>query len=182
MSTTPDAWTHRIATDAARAERLLPGPIERVWDHLVDPALRALWLAGGPIASHVGGEVDLVFRHDTLSDEPGDAPAAYADMAGGHHNAGVVTAWDPPRRLAFTWAENHADASEVTFELAPRGDAVLLVVTHRRLDGIDALRSVAAGWHAHLDILADRLHGRAPGNFWVAHGRLEAAYADRFAD
>jgi hypothetical protein len=35
---------------------------------------------------------------------------------------------------------------------------------------------VAAGWHAHLDILIDRLNDRPPESFWPLHTRLEAAY------
>jgi hypothetical protein len=34
-----------IDADTVRFERLLPGPIERVWDHLTDPDLRQTWMA-----------------------------------------------------------------------------------------------------------------------------------------
>ena len=42
---------HVVATDATtlHLDRLLPGPIDRVWSFLVDGELRARWLAGGPI-------------------------------------------------------------------------------------------------------------------------------------
>jgi hypothetical protein len=38
---------------------------------------------------------------------------------------------------------------------------------------------VASGWHAHLGILVDRLHGREPRPFWSTHGRLEEEYENR---
>ena len=44
----------------------------------------------------------------------------------------------------------------------------------------DTLRSVAGGWHTHLDILADRLHGRASPNFWKTYERIAAEYGERF--
>ena len=34
-----------IGNNSIRFERLLPGPIERVWAYLVEPDKRALWLA-----------------------------------------------------------------------------------------------------------------------------------------
>jgi len=34
-----------LDADTVRFERLLPGPIERVWDHLTDPELRQTWMA-----------------------------------------------------------------------------------------------------------------------------------------
>src|SRR5688572_29818333 len=44
-----DGCLQRIAPDTVRMERLFPGPVERVWEFLVDPDKRALWLAGGPM-------------------------------------------------------------------------------------------------------------------------------------
>ncbi len=69
----------------------------------------------------------------------------------------------------------------MTFELEPRGDDVLLVVTQRRLRSRDGMASVAAGWHTHVGLLLDHLEGREPRGFWSTHGRLEAEYATRLA-
>lgn len=177
-----DDYASLISADTARIRRLLPGPIERVWAYLTESDKRGRWLAGGAMELHVGGRVELLFRHAELSDAPGAAPPRHARMeAHGHLNTGRVTACDPPRLLAYTWGENHGDPSEVRFDLEARGDEVLLTVTHRRLDGRETIRSVAGGWHTHLDILADRLHGRAPPNFWKTYERLAAEYATRFA-
>jgi len=38
----------------------------------------------------------------------------------------------------------------------------------------------ASGWHAYLDILDDRLHGRKPRAFWTNFDRLQKEYAKRF--
>ena len=53
-----------------RFERLLPGPIERVWAYLVESEKRAKWLCSGETETAVGGHVDLVFRNETLSPAP----------------------------------------------------------------------------------------------------------------
>ena len=52
----------------------------------------------------------------------------------------AVTRCDPPRVLSYTWGEH----SEVTFELSPQGDDVLLVLTHRRLPDRTAMVMAAA--------------------------------------
>ena len=42
--------------DTVRLERLLPGPIERVWDYLTDSKKRGTWLATGTMDLRVGGK------------------------------------------------------------------------------------------------------------------------------
>ena len=154
-----------------RLERRLPGPIDRVWRHLTDAELRGRWLATGPLEPRVGGTVELHFRNNDLSAGEGP-PEKYRAVACDATVAGRVTSWEPPRRLGFTWAGD----SEVTFELSPEEAGVRLVVTHRRLAARDAMLSVSAGWHTHLDILKDRLEGEAPRPFWSNHTRLQAEY------
>ncbi|NZA27371.1 SRPBCC family protein [Luteimonas sp. SJ-92] len=174
-----EAYAERVAADTVRIERLLPGPLERVWEYLTDPEKRRLWLAAGAIELHVGGRSELLFHNDALTGHDDAPPAKYAGCGGPVALAGRVTACAPPRLLAYTWGGEDDDASEVRFELQERDDAVLLVLTHRRLRGRDTMISVASGWHAHLGVLLDRLHGRAPASFWPAHTRLESEYALR---
>jgi uncharacterized protein YndB with AHSA1/START domain len=88
-----------------------------------------------------------------------------------------ITRCDPPRLLSYTWAE----WGEVTFELTPRGDDVLLVLTHQRLADRAGMVSVAGGWHAHLGILADNLDSREPRPFWSTHAKAAAEYEKRMA-
>jgi uncharacterized protein YndB with AHSA1/START domain len=165
---------------AIRFERLLPGPVERVWSYLTDSDKRAKWLASGPMETHVGGRVELRFRHADLSPQAETIPDKYKQCENGIDLTGRVTRCEPPRLLSYTWGDDSDDASEVTFELAPRGDSVLLVLTHRRLDD-KALLSVAGGWHTHLDILVDHLNGNVPKPFWGAHGPRQAEYENRLA-
>lgn len=179
-ATTPvSEYGARTANDTVRIERLLPGPVQRVWDHLVDADLRGRWLAGGEIEPRPGGRVALVFRNSSLT--PGDdaPPAKYAHLADEARMAGRVTDFDPPRLLAYTWGEDEGEASHVRFELSEAGDRVRLVVTHSRIGGDALLLSIASGWHAHLDILRAHLDGDTPDGFWRTHTRLEAEYARR---
>lgn len=171
---------HGIVTEAGAIQfrRLLPGPIERVWASLTESDLRGAWLARGPMELRVGGRVELNFHHPDLS--PGErAPEKYRQLEAGVTIRGRITACEPPRLLSYSWDDGPAPGSEVTFELSPQGDRVLLLLTHRRLDGRPAMLSFAAGWHAHLDILADHVSGAAPRPFWAMHTRLDREYEER---
>lgn len=167
------------APDTVRLERLLPGPIERVWHYLVDSEARATWLAAGPMDLRPDGRVELVFRNSELTGHDGTPPEKYACHAGDSPMSGRITACESPHLLAYTWGEGDGTASEVRFELRAQGEDVHLVVTHRRLADRDAMISVSGGWHTHLGILADRLAGRTPAGFWDTHTRLEAEYEQR---
>jgi len=169
-----------IAPDAVRFERLLPGPIERVWAYLTESDKRGLWLARGAVEPRVGGQVEMNFRHSELSPLPDEIPAKYKSMEKGASATARVTRWEPPRLLAHSWPGPSGQESEVTFELTPQGADVLLVLTHRRL-GTEKMPSAAGGWHTHLGILADRLHGRVPQPFFRTHTPLEAEYERRIA-
>lgn len=182
MSTTlRETYGIATSTDTVRIERLMPGPIERLWEYLVDSDRRRQWLAAGEIEPRVGGRVEHVFRNSALTEDDDPAPEKYAAQAHEACMEGRVTAFEPPRVLAYTWGEEAGAFSQVRFELTPQGDVVRLVVTHERLSSRDAMLSVAAGWHTHLDILADRLANRTPEGFWRRHTRLEAEYARRLS-
>ena len=163
-----------------RMERLLPGPVERVWAYLTEPDKRALWLAGGPMLLEVGGAVELHFDHARLSHEP--TPEQYRSKRadGIHLHHGRVTGCEPPRVLAYTWDEGaERRESEVCFELSPAGAGTRLVLTHRRLAGAKQMISVASGWDTHLDLMEDRLAGREPIGFWTAYFAFEKEYQRR---
>jgi uncharacterized protein YndB with AHSA1/START domain len=169
------------AADTVRFDRLLPGPIERVWAFLTEPEKRAQWLAGGPMELRVGGKVELNFRHAELSPQSETVPDRFKKYESGVTTHGRVTRCEPPRLLSYTWGGEPGGASEVSFELSPQGDKVRLVLVHRRLPDRKSMVSVAGGWHTHLGILADRLDGRAPGGFWSALTEVEAEYQKRIA-
>jgi uncharacterized protein YndB with AHSA1/START domain len=161
------------APRTVRMERILPGPVERVWAYLTESDKRRKWLAKGPIADFVGGEVELTFHHSELSQEP--VPAKYQQYDG-HTNRGRVTRYDPPHVLSYTWPDGPGEASEVTFELAAIGPDTQLILTHTRLADASSMVSVATGWHSHLAVLIARLEGSAPSDFWENHARLEPEY------
>ena len=162
-----------IEGDAVRFERLLPGPIERVWGYLVDSELRGSWLASGPLEPREGGNVELFFQHANLTPHHEKPPEQYREkMEKGVSMTATVTRFEPPRALAFTWR----DDSEVTFELAAKGDQVLLTLTHRRLATRDERINTSAGWHTHLGILEERLRGETPAPFWPRVVKYEREY------
>jgi uncharacterized protein YndB with AHSA1/START domain len=104
-----------------RMVRLLPGPIERAWEYLIDNEKRAKWFAGGLIEPRVGGKAALFFRHIQIAPEeqPPEEYRKYHDP--GATIEGVVTRFEPPRLLTFTWGElDPAKGAEVSFELTPQ--------------------------------------------------------------
>jgi uncharacterized protein YndB with AHSA1/START domain len=175
----PDGQGTIVEHGTVRIERMLPGPAERLWEYLTSSEKRRLWLAGGAMELAPGGTVEHLFRHPELSSEP--TPERYREFDNSPVMLGEVTECDPPRLLAYTWPGDNG-TSEVTFELFPEGDEVLLVLTHRRLPSTAMMVSVASGWDTHLGILIDRLSGDEPRGFWSNFGRLEAAYKKRFVE
>ena len=170
--TTIDTYGARIEPATVRIQRLLPGPVERVWAYLTESDLRRRWLASGEMTLEVGAPFELVWRNDELTDPPGERPET---MGGEHRMQSRITELDPPRRLAFTWS----GGAEVTIELAPRGAETLLTLTHRRLPDRPTLLGVSAGWHIHLDVLEARMRGAEPEPFWDGWKRLRAEYESR---
>jgi uncharacterized protein YndB with AHSA1/START domain len=173
-TTTLSAYGVQTEPATVRLQRLLPGPVERVWAYLTESDLRRQWLARGDMDLKVGGKVELVWRNDELT---GHAEARPGGVPAEHRMETTITRIEAPRLLAFGWN----NGSEVTFELEPQGGEVLLTVTHRRLSGRDGMLGVSAGWHTHLDVLADRLAGRAPRPFWSSWSRLRAEYDERLS-
>lgn len=158
--------------------RVLPGPIARVWAFLTESEKRAKWLAAGEMELRVGGRVELEFHHADLAPPGEQPPERYRDHSG-HRLFGYVTRCEPPRLLSYTWDEGARPPSEVTFELTPAGEDVLLVLTHRRLPDRPMMVGVASGWHTHLGILVDRLEGRDLRPFWPSFERWRTEYDQR---
>jgi uncharacterized protein YndB with AHSA1/START domain len=157
-----------------RFERLLPGPLHRVWLYLVESELRRTWLAGGDLDLSGAAPTEITFRHAEITrDAP---PERYAAMhAQGHVTHWKVSAAEEPRLLRFLW-EEASGTSEVCIELHPEQEQVRLILTHRRLKDRAGMAQVSAGWHAHLDVLAERLAGGEPAAFWKTVEVQEARY------
>jgi len=170
------AFGERLDKTTVRFERLLPGPIERVWQYLTEADKRSRWLAGGNTELVVDGIVEMNFHNASLSPLPDDPPPQkYCGLPEKMSFSGHVTRCEPPHLLAHTW-EFEGDHSEVEYALSEQDDRVLLVLTHRRLKDDDEVLSVSGGWHAHLDILGDVLEGLTPRAFWKTHTALESEY------
>lgn len=158
-----------VDSTTVRFERLLPGPIERVWEHLTRPELLSTWLCKtASMEVRSGGRVELTMDHgdeglpESVKEKIVDADKVTPVVHG------TITRLEPGRALAYTWEDligaTAAVKSEVSFELEPRGDEVLLVLTHRRVD-VKYLPQVLAGWHTLLDVLEMRMRDSAQFRF-----------------
>lgn len=171
-----------VAPDSVRFQRVLPGPIERVWDFLVDSEKRGRWFCSGVTELRIGGHVEMNFHNASLSEQPDIAPPEkYQDMLEQVSFSGTVTACDPPRLLSHSW-DFEGESSELTYELSEQDGKVILVLTHRRLNSREELVSVCGGWHTHLDIFADVLADKDPQPFWKRHSAHEAEYQKRLPE
>lgn len=138
-----------VDRSTVRFERLLPGPIERVWDYLTKSEFLETWLASAKADLRPGGEIALTFTfsaHDECSDSI---------------CKGIIEDYDPPHLLSYTWREFDAagrekPASIVRFELSAEGDDTRLILTHRKL-APNEIVGFGAGWDSHLNYLAARL-------------------------
>jgi uncharacterized protein (TIGR00369 family) len=153
-----------VDTHTLRFERRLPSSLERAWAYLVEPERLAVWFARGEIEPRLGGRVVIHIEENV----PGAPPAR-----------GVVTVWDPQRRLAYTWTEGTTE-SEVSFELSPVAGGVQLVLTHKALPFGEEI-GFGAGWRVNLDALALALAGAESGAVKAALAEapaLDEAYAE----
>ena len=154
--------------------RLMPGPIELAWDYLTKPDLLKAWFADVTLEPRLGGTVSVRFDKDTCG-----------GCSSGVH--GTIREFRPPHVIAFTWIQRRAqpdgsiadsDEGEVRFELAERGDKVLLTLLHSRLPTSE-LTSHSAGWHAYLDNLESRISGRGRIDFMAVARRVRPGYDER---
>jgi uncharacterized protein YndB with AHSA1/START domain len=172
-----------IAAETIRFERLLPGPVERVWGYLTKSEKRAQWLASGEMELRIDGKVELHFNHDNLTPHDDPVPEKYRHHNEGSSMHGRITQLEPPKLLSYTWGESSGSDSEVTFKLDPQGKKVLLTLMHRRLGrDPELIKGIGAGWHTHLGILDDKLNSRTPQPFWAVHMNLEEQYEKLLAE
>jgi uncharacterized protein YndB with AHSA1/START domain len=171
-TTRPDAYGELIEPTTLKIQRLMPGPIERIWAYLTDSELRRKWMAAGDMEMKAGAPFELVWRNDELTNPPGERPSGFG---GEHRMQSRITEFDPPRKLSITWNST----GDVTFELEPKGKGVLLTVIHRRFPDRATLLKHMAGWHMHLDVLVARASGEEPAPFWDGWSGLMKEYDAR---
>ena len=76
-SATRDAYGTLIEPTTLKMQRLLPGPIERIWAYLVESDKRRKWLAAGQMELKVGAPFEFVWRNDELTNPPGKRPEGF---------------------------------------------------------------------------------------------------------
>jgi uncharacterized protein YndB with AHSA1/START domain len=162
--------------------RILPGPVEKIWDYLADGKKRGEWFVGGALPARVGEKFEGHFKHSDLSPNHAPPPPGFEEMdANGKTMSFTLLACEPPHRLAFTFGPD----TEVEFRLKPEGDPkdnkVRLTLTHSKLPDQKFTRSISGGWTAHLDILEDKANGRVPPAFWDVWRKADAACDARCA-
>ena len=157
-------------------KRLIPGPIALAWDYLTKRELLKTWFADVTLEPRLGGTVDIHFDQDTCG----------GCSAGVH---GVIHEFRPPHVIAFSWIQRRAqpdgsiedsDEGEVRFELAERGEKVLLTLLHSRLP-TEELTSHSAGWHAYLLNLEALMSDRSRIDFMAVAGRVRPGYEDQLS-
>ncbi len=140
-----------IEADRDRAtltfRRLLPHPIDTVWEAITDPEQIERWfLAKVRRDAAPGGRLEM-------------------EHPNGVRASGRVLAWDPPRLYEYEWDVSPGprspvgEASVVRWELSPTRGGTLLVMTHRRLT-----RARAEVFVRGLPVLLDRLAASLAGD------------------
>jgi uncharacterized protein YndB with AHSA1/START domain len=130
-------YTEHDGRPAVRFERTYPHPIDRVWAAITEPAELVRWFPSAvELEPREGGAVR--FSGDPYSEG----------------SSGVVLAWDPPRRLAFTWGPD-----ELHLSLDDAGDGRCRLVLVNVLDDRSAAARNAGGWHVCLGELQKVLDG-----------------------
>jgi uncharacterized protein YndB with AHSA1/START domain len=146
--------------DRIRFERRLDHPIEKVWAALTEPGEMSGWWGEADVELRVGGRFVLSWQNP-----------------GGPTMQATITELDPPRLLE-TGGDVHGT---LRWELEPDGDGTRLTFTST-LDLPDEYRtSVLAGWHFHLDALAEHLRGGKPDivNLEEEFEQVQARYTAR---
>ena len=122
---------------AVRFERTYPHPIERLWAAITEPVDLAAW-----------------FPSTVRMDPREGGTISFADDPHLESTTGRILAYDPPRRLAYTWGSD-----ELHFWLSSVDDGCTLIMINV-LEADDAAARNAAGWTLCLGALDARLAGR----------------------
>jgi uncharacterized protein YndB with AHSA1/START domain len=169
---TADGYGMLTEPATLKIQRLLPGPIERVWAFLTENELRRKWLAAGQMEMKVGAPFELIWRNDELTNPPGQRPPSFGDE---QRMQSWIIELDTPRKLVIAWGAS----GDVSFELEQKGNQVLLTLIHRRLPDRGTLLRAGASWHMHLDVLVARVTANEPEPFWDGWSRLRREYDQR---
>lgn len=123
-------------------ERRLSHPADLVWRAITESGQLERWFPCHVEVDELRDGAELTFRFEEM---PLDAPSTMT---------GRVTEYDPPRRFAFYWGEDH-----LRFELEPLSAEACLLRLTVLLDARDKAARDSAGWHVCLDRLEGLLAG-----------------------
>ncbi|GGK78759.1 hypothetical protein Sme01_22580 [Sphaerisporangium melleum] len=122
---------------AVRFERTYDHPIGKVWTAVATPEGLAHWFPSAvELEPHAGGKI-------SFAGDPHMEPST-----------GTIVAFEPPRRLAFTWFED-----ELHFELEPLGEGRCRLTLVNVLGEADTAARNAAGWSVCLNELDRHVAG-----------------------
>ncbi|MGH6829385.1 MAG: SRPBCC family protein [Rhizomicrobium sp.] len=176
-----DTFGRLVDPHTVSFERLLPGPLDKIWSYLADGGKRGEWFASGPLPANLGERFQLYFDHKTLSPHQAPPPERFRDTdKNGFVSNNTLLAYEPMRRLAFSFGEESPPPSEVEFVLRPEGDKVRLILTHRRIPTLAYAVDVSGGWHSHLSILEYKANNQVPPAFWDVWRQTEHSYDRRY--
>jgi uncharacterized protein YndB with AHSA1/START domain len=123
-------------------ERRLPHPVARVWDALTRPEELIRWWGDADVELTEGGRFAVRWLN---TDDEGNRAAMEATIAKLE-----------PERLLVLDGDIHG---RLRWELTPAGEATLLSFRSTVELEPEFLTKVPAGWHFHLDALAEHLEG-----------------------
>jgi uncharacterized protein YndB with AHSA1/START domain len=135
-------------------ERVVPGPIDDVFDAWLDPARLSQWMTPGPGMSVPVAEVDpVVGGRFRIVMRAGDRDLPHE---------GEYRVIERPTRLVFTWTSEPAGKDTLVSIVFTRlADAETRVsLTHERFTSESARDNHRQGWGGILDALAQRFSTR----------------------
>ena len=180
-----DNYATRPDEHTVQFVRILPGPIEKIWDYIADGKKRGEWFASGALPP-VGETFELRFKHSELSPNQAPPPERFKEMdATGHVGRERLLALEPPHRMVMSFGLEQGGVSEVEFKLTQEGDPkdnkVRLTLTHSKIPDRAYAVDVSGGWHSHLAILQYKAEGKVPPAFWDVWREIDGVYDKRYS-
>jgi uncharacterized protein YndB with AHSA1/START domain len=129
---------------AVRFTRRYPVSRTELWSAITEPDRTARWAFRTELEPHAGGALRF-------------------DLGEAGVSEGTVLEWDEPSVLEYEWGTDTEMPWRVRFELASDSDGgTVLTFDHLLPDAANP--EFAAGWHWHLDRLAQHLDGGEPAD------------------
>jgi uncharacterized protein YndB with AHSA1/START domain len=128
--------------DAIRKSVIVAAPVEVAWK-LFTERMGEWW----PLRSHsIGGD-----EAETAAATPERIFERWRD--GTEKTWGRMLAWDPPRRLVFTWEISEDCGNEVEVRFSPEGDGTRVELEHRGWEHgtYESRRGYDGGWGVILE-------------------------------